>query len=245
MKEQIDSISKHIAKIKEIALANEEQLTYHSSELNEDEKKKILEAQKLAQSITDYNIVEDFNRAKKFNSYVRYGYFWIIGIVIGLLWLISWDYVIMKSQNQETNNIIAEKEEIIEQQEILKAEIITLEQKNQDLTRQLTQKDIQISLLRRNLWWNVQTIPEVPREVQTPSTSTQNSCNTLTTISTPLRDAASTQSNILSTLPSLTPVEVQSFVESDSRRWFFVKFQEQTGWIASIGISNFDVNCLN
>jgi len=57
----------------------------------------------------------------------------------------------MKSQNQETNNIIAEKEEIIEQQEILKAEIITLEQKNQDLTRQLTQKDIQISLLRRNL----------------------------------------------------------------------------------------------
>lgn len=151
MKEQIDSISKHITKIKEIALANEEQLTYHSSELNEDEKKKILESQKLAQSITDYNIVEDFNRAKKLNSYIRYGYFGVIGIVIGLLMLISGDYIVMKSQNQQTNNIILEKEEVLAQQELLKSQIIALEQKHQELTRQLTQKDIQISLLRRNL----------------------------------------------------------------------------------------------
>ena len=124
MREQIDAITKQVEKIKEIAFTNRDHLEYETKDLTQWEIDKIRESQKITDDITAYNIVNEYAKVKKTTSYIRYGYFGIMIIILIFLWVITSDYIKVKIKNEDVKNIEKQK--------------IAFEKKANDLTQNLT-----------------------------------------------------------------------------------------------------------
>lgn len=274
MREQIEAITKQVEKIKEIAFTNRENLEYEQKDLTEGEIDKIRESQKIAEDITAYNIVNEYEKNKRMNTYIRFSYTAIMIVVLISLWVMTSDYIKVKIQNEDVKNIEKQKNAFEQKTQELTEKLNEAIEKSNSLSALVKQKDEQIDLLKKSvsitasLPSSSESITQSPdsdtqsnenttktgasmTQTQTPTTlsgSTQSPeikrCLTQTTITINVRDTAGLDGKVITFLDEGTDVEVLTKQVKNDRIWYEIKNNKITGWISSVWVEAFDSSCL-
>lgn len=264
MKEHIDRISKHVDRIKEIVWNDRDMLDWDTSSMTEDEIHKMSEVWKAASAIENYNIISEYSRFKKINTYIRFVYFLIIWLVIWFVILVSADYIQVKIENKSVSEIKTNKEnlekKLLSTQEILDQ----TKSKNDEFSILLAQKENNIKELtkeieeiRSNLknenktsnndiesTENKYEAEKTNESVENNIDETNKKCLAKISITINLREQAWLDSKIVTFLAEWTQVEVVKEQFLDWRNWYQIVTAKNTWWIANIWIENFDNTCL-